>query len=290
VRISIVALAAVLTLPGMPARKGPAYVAGVPARKGAADVASQPDQTLRVCADPNNLPFSNARGDGFENRLAEMIAADTGSRVSYTWWAQRRGFIRNTLNAAECDVVIGVPTRLENVETTRPYYRSTYVFIAPRRRHLGLTSFDDPRLRRLRIGVQMVGDDFANTPPAQALSARGVVQNVVGYSVVGDYSQPNPPARIVEAVARGDIDAAVVWGPLAGYFAARQPIPLDLTPVSPQADSPNRPFVFDMSMAVRRGDDARRKALDSFIVRHRGAIDRLLDGYGVPRVSSRGGV
>jgi mxaJ protein len=276
VRVSIVALFALLAVTGAPAHKGPAY-------------ASSHKESLRVCADPNNLPFSNARGEGFENRLAEMIAADTGSKVSYTWWAQRRGFIRNTLNAAECDVVIGVPTRLEGVETTRPYYRSTYVFIAPRRRHLGLSSFDDPRLRRLRIGVQMVGDDFANTPPAHALSARGVVQNVIGYSVVADYSQPNPPARIVEAVARGDIDAAVVWGPLAGYFAARQPVPLDVTPVSPQADSPDRPFVFDMSMAVRRGDDARRQALDTFIVRHRGAIDRLLDRYGVPRVSSGGG-
>jgi mxaJ protein len=134
----------------------------------------------------------------------------------------------------------------------------------------------------------MIGDDFANTPPAHALSARGYVQNIVGYSVVGDYSQPNPPARIVEAVARGDIDAAVVWGPLAGYFAARQRIPLDVTPVSPQADSPSRPFVFDIAMAVRQGDDARREALDTFIARHRAAIDRLLDRYGVPRLPLKG--
>jgi mxaJ protein len=240
---------------------------------------------LRVCADPNNLPFSNERGDGFENQLAEMIARDIGTRVSYTWWAQHRGFLRNTLNAGACDLVIGVPSHLDRTDTTRPYYRSTYVFVSPRRRHLGLASLDDPALRRLRVGVQMIGDDFANSPPAHALSSRGIITNVVGYSVLGDYSQPNPPARIVEAVARGDVDAAIVWGPLAGYFAARQATPLDLTPVSPHAD-PDLPFTFDIAMAVRRGDDRRRRLLDDFIVRRRAAIDRLLDAYHVPRLDS----
>jgi mxaJ protein len=238
---------------------------------------------LRVCADPNNLPFSNDRGDGFENHLAQMLAADLGARIQYTWWAQRRGYIRHTLDAGTCDMVMGVPARLERVTTTRPYYRSTYVFVAPRRRHLGLASFDDPRLRRLRIGVQMIGDDFNNSPPAHALSSRGIVANVVGYSVLGDYSQPSPPARIVEAVARGDVDAAVVWGPLAGYFATRQRVPLDLTPVSPRSDGPSLPFTFDISMAVRRGDDVRRRTLDEFVQRRRVEIDKLLDGFGVPR-------
>lgn len=273
-KFALLALAAVLALAPVP--KGPAYEHVL---------ASGP---LRVCADPNNLPFSNDREQGFENRLAQMIAVESGTRVSYMWSAQRRGFVRTTLNAGECDVIMGVPSALDRVETTRPYYRSTYVFVAPRRRHLGLGSFDDPRLHHLKIGVQLVGDDFANTPPAHALSARGVIENIVGYSVVGDYSKPNPPARIVEAVARGDIDAAVVWGPLAGYFAGRQPVPLDITPVSPHSDSPARPFVFDISIAVRRGDDARRKALDTFIVQHRGAIERLLDEYGVPRLPLKG--
>src|SRR3954453_7326427 len=106
---------------------------------------------LRVCADPNNLPFSNERGEGFENQLSEMIARDLGTRVSYTWWAQRRGFLRNTLNAGACDLVIGVPVHLQRTDTTRPYYRSTYVFVSPRRRHLALASLDDPALRRLRV-------------------------------------------------------------------------------------------------------------------------------------------
>jgi mxaJ protein len=246
---------------------------------------------LRVCADPNNLPFSNDRGEGFENRLAEMLAQDAGTHVEYTWWAQRRGFVRNTLRAGNCDVLMGVPTSFQLAETTHPYYRSTYVFVSRRDRELGIRSLDDQRLTRLKVGVQMIGDDFANSPPAHALSARGVVRNVVGYSVLGDYSQPNPPARIVDAVAAGDVDVAIVWGPLAGYFAQRQGRPLDLVPVTPQIDPPFRPFVFDISMAVRRGDAERHQRLEDFIVRRRTDIDRVLAEYGVPRVdrTSRSG-
>jgi mxaJ protein len=264
-----------------------AILAGVVALTSACRAAAhyRSPEPLRVCADPNNLPFSNDRGQGFENRLADMLARDLGTRVQYTWWAQRRGFIRNTLTSGLCDLVMGMPTGVAHAATTRPYYRSTYVFVAPRRRHLAIRSFDDPALRTLRIGVQMIGDDFANSPPAHALSNRGIITNVVGYSVMGDYSQPNPPARIVEAVARGEIDAAVVWGPLAGYFASRQAEPLDLTPVSPTAD-PSLPFTFDISMAVRRTDDRRRATLDAFIVRRRGAIEQLLREYGVPRADA----
>ena len=239
---------------------------------------------LRVCADPNNLPFSNDRGEGFENALAGMLAADMGVRVEYTWWAQRRGFVRNTLRAGVCDVLIGVPSEFELAATTRPYYRSTYVFVTRQDRHLRLASLDDPRLRELTVGVQMIGDDFSNSPPAHALSARGLIENIVGFSVLGDYSQPNPPARIVEAVAAGDVDVALVWGPLAGYFAARQAVPLALTAVPPDPRLPARPFVFDISMAARRGDDRRRELLESFIERRRADIDRLLASYGVPRV------
>lgn len=239
---------------------------------------------LRVCADPNNLPFSNNRLEGFENKLARMLADDLGTRVTYSWWAQRRGFIRNTLRAGECDVVMGVPSPFELAATSRPYYRSTYVFVSRRDRHLGLGSLDDPRLKQLRLGVQMIGDDFSNSPPAHALSARGMITNVVGYSVIGNYAEPNPPARIVDAVARGDVDAALAWGPLAGYFASREGVALDIAPVSPQIDSPSLPFVFDISMAVRRGDGERLGQIDEFLARRRGAIDHLLAEYGVPRV------
>jgi len=132
--------------------------------------------------------------------------------------------------------------------------------------------------------VQMIGDDGANSPPAHALAARGVVENVRGYTVYGDYAQPNPPARIIDAVAKGDVDVAVAWGPLAGYFARRERVPLAVVPVSPQIDLPFLPFVFDISMGLRRGDDALRQQLEDFLERRRPEIEKILDEYGVPRV------
>jgi mxaJ protein len=250
-----------------------------------AEQATQQDGALlRVCADPNNLPFSNERREGFENKIAEVLAREMHRKVEYKWWAQRRGFIRNTLRAGECDVVLGVPASFELALTTSPYYRSSYVFVSRKDRHLDIRSFDDPALRKLKIGVQLIGDDSANTPPAHALTARHIVENVVGYTVYGDYSKPNPPARIIEAVARGEVDVAVVWGPLAGYFAPRQKTALEVVPVSPQIDLPFLPFVYDISMGVRRGDDALREELERIIELRRAEIETILDNYGVPRI------
>ena len=239
---------------------------------------------LRVCSDPNNLPFSNQKQEGFENKIAELVARDLNAKVSYVWWAQRRGFVRNTLNAKKCDLLVGVPVSFERVTTTVPYYRSSYVFVTRRDRGLKIASFDDPALRRLRIGVQMIGDDGINTPPAHALSKRHLITNIRGYSVYGDYRQDNPPARVIDAVANGDVDVAVAWGPLAGYFARHERVSLDVTPVSPQIDLPFLPFVFDISMGVRRGNTALRDRLNEIITRRRPEIDRILDEYGVPRV------
>ena len=242
-------------------------------------------QPLRVCADPNNLPFSNEKLQGFENRLASLVARELGRTVQYTWWAQRRGFVRSTLKEKQCDVIMGVPAHMDMVLTTEPYYRSTYVFVARRDRGLTIGSFDDPALRNLKIGVQLIGDDYANTPPAHALANRGLVSRIVGFPVYGDYTQPNPPARIVDAVARGDVDVAVVWGPLAGYFATREKAPLTLTPVSPAKEGV-LPFTFAMAMGVRKGDTTFKRQLDAVIARRRASIDSLLDAFGVPRVAS----
>ena len=244
---------------------------------------------LRVCADPNNLPFSNQRREGFENRLATLVARELGRPVAFVWWPQRRGFVRMTLQADTCDLIMGVPTSFELAQTTRSYYRSAYGFLTRASVVPALRSFDDPRLRTLRIGVQMIGDDFANSPPAHALSARGVIANVIGFSVLGNYREPNPPARIVDAVERHTIDAAVVWGPLAGYFAARSKVPLTWTAVTPEIDPPFLPFAFDIAMAVRRGDDALRERLDAVITARRAEIDRLLDTFNVPRLDRPGG-
>jgi mxaJ protein len=244
----------------------------------------QPQRTLRVCADPNNLPYSNERQQGFENDIASLIARDLGARVAYTWWPQRRGFVRMTLKRDQCDVIMGIPSNFELALPTAPYYRSTYVFVSRSDRHLGITSFDDPRLKKLKIGVQMIGNDHVNSPPAHALTNRGIINNVAGYTVYGDYRSQAPGRDIVDAVAKGDVDLAVVWGPQAGYFARQERVPLDIVPVSPQIDLPFLPFVFDISMGVRRGDTALREQLDREIERRHDDIDRILDRYGVPRV------
>src|SRR5918992_286793 len=245
----------------------------------------KPSRELRVCADPNNLPFSNQRQEGFENRLADLIASDLGATVKYTWRPQRRGFIRNTLGAGLCDVIMGMPAGSERVLSTRPYYRSTYVFVYRKDRQLAIRSLDDPKLKQLKIGVQLIGDDYANTPPVHALSRRGIVGNLVGFTVFGDYSQENPPARIIDAVVAGEVDIALAWGPLAGYFARRSGADLVVIPVSPAADPPALKFTFDIGLAVRQDAAALRDELEEVLARKEPEIRRVLTEYGIPLVS-----
>jgi mxaJ protein len=225
--------------------------------------------SLRVCSDPSNLPFSNADGSGFENKIAALIARDFGERLEYTWLPQRMGFVRNTLGRGACDVIMGVPANYELASPTVPYYRSSYVFVS---RKSGIESLDDPKLKTLKIGVQIAAGD---TPAVHALVSRHLVDNMRGYPVAGGGAK-----KIVDAVAKGDIDLAIVWGPEAGYYAKG----LTVTPVSPQIDPPFLPFVFDISMGVRRGDARLRDRLDAEIERRRPDIERILDAYGVPRV------
>lgn len=237
---------------------------------------------LRVCADANNLPFSNARGEGFENRLAELVARDLGKRVAYTWWPQRRAFVRHTLGAHACDLVMGVPADYRLTLNTRPYYRSTYVFVMRRKDRLALRSFDDPRLHDLRIGLHTIGDDYANVPPAAALARRGIIANVRGFPITGDYAQADPPHVLLDALAAGRIDVAIAWGPLAGYFAAREPVALDIAAVSPPRDA--LPMTFAIAAGVRRDDVALRDAIDRALARNRARIQALLTQYRIPRL------
>ena len=237
---------------------------------------------LRVCADPNNLPFSNERGEGFENKIAELIADELGVTLSYTWWAQRRGFIRNTLNTGSCDLVTGTTNGIEMLRTTLPYYRSGYTFVT-RQDGPKVSSLDDPILHNLRIGIQLVGEDGANPPPSEALARRGIVDNVRGYLVYGDYREQNPAAAIMDAVAKGEIDVAIVWGPVAGYFAGRESVPLKIALVTPQNDGPRVPMVFDINMGVRRDDPTLRDEINAALSKLRPKIDAVLANYGVPR-------
>jgi len=168
--------------------------------------------------------------------------------------------------------------------TTRPYYRSTYVAVARPGPLASVSGFDDPRLSHVRIGVQLVGDDGANTPPAHALSRRVIIENLRGYTIYGDYAQSAPQRTIVDAVAAGHVDIAYVWGPTAGYFARRERVPLSITPVQPQSDGPALPMVFDISMGVRREDLSLKREVEAALQRRRADIRTVLEDYGVPLV------
>jgi quinoprotein dehydrogenase-associated probable ABC transporter substrate-binding protein len=240
---------------------------------------------LRVCDDPNNLPSSNRQEEGYENRIAQLVAHDLGTTVEYVWRPERRGFVRNTLGAHVCDLMVGVPTGYDPVETTKPYYTTTYVFVYRSDRGYHITSLDDPILRRLKIGVHITGDDYDNPPASAALAARHIINNVKGYMIYGDQSKPSPSANLIHAVANGDVDVAIAWGPLAGYFATREPVALTVVPVSPVTDSlSGQPFVYAMSMGVPKGDTAAVTLLNALIDRERPAIEKILHDYGVPLV------
>lgn len=242
------------------------------------------ESDLLVCADPDNLPFSNQKQEGFENKIAELLADDLHAKLSYFWLRQRPGFIRQTLGAERCDVVMGVPYGYERVLSTQPYYRSGYAFVTARSRNLEIESFDDPLLRKLKIGLHTIGNDGANAPPANALARRGIVENIVGYSMWGEESVENPQAQIVDAVAKGDIDVAIIWGPIGGYFAKKYGEDLMVTPVPDDMQMPNQPFVFDIAMGVRKSDEAFAAQLEKSLERKRSEIQDILTAYNVPLI------
>jgi quinoprotein dehydrogenase-associated probable ABC transporter substrate-binding protein len=250
---------------------------------------AQEKKQFRVCSDPENLPFSNRKLEGFENKIAELLAKEFGASLSYVWWGQRQGFIRNTMNAtlkeARCDVVIGVPAGYDLVQTTRPYYRSTYVFVYPRGKGLQIKSLDDPVLKKLKIGVHLIGDDYTNPPPVHELAKRGIADNVVGFDTF--YSAQNPPSRIIDAVAQGKIDAAIVWGPAAGYFVGRQSVPLEVAAIP--SGKTDLPFAFDISMGVRPGDVMLKTELERALDRKQVEIQKILKDYGVPLLDRAAG-
>ena len=217
-----------------------------------------------------------------------MVAHDVGARVEYTWWPQRRGFVRNTLRYGSCDVVMGVPASYQLVLASTPYYRSTYVFVTRHDRHLHIRSLDDPALRHLRVGFHTMGDDYSNSPAETALARRGLIASAVGMTVYGNYSRPDPPADLMRAVANGSIDVAIAWGPLAGYFARHSSVAFDMEPVTPQIDIPFLPFAFDISAGVRRGDTLTRAMLERELAIRHDTIDTMLRSYGVPLIGASG--
>jgi mxaJ protein len=258
-------------------------------------IAEQRD-AFRVCSDPNNLPFSNQAREGFENRLAELLAEDLGLPVTYTWFPQRMGFIRNTLRAKDpdrdgyrCDVVMGVPDGYELAVTTKPYYRSTYALVYVKGRGLDdiqtgtdLINLDPARKQSLRVGV------FERTPAAQWLARHGDFDETKSYvTMSGDPAVY--PGELVEKELMGDkIDAAILWGPIAGYFA-KQAKDVEMR-VIPLRSEPGIRFDFAISAAVRFGDGDWKKEIQGALDRKADAIKALLKEYSVPLVSEDGSV
>jgi len=231
----------------------------------AAGAAAEPVRDLRVCADPNNLPFSNERLEGFENKIAEVIAKDLNASVRYTWISQRGGFIRKTLKAGNCDVIMGVPSGYDLVLATKPYYSSSYVFVYAKNKNLELRSFDDPVLRKVRIGIQGFGGDGAS-PAAIALGNRGIMDKIVGFTILD--SAENPSGKIIDAVSAGEIDVAIVWVPFAGFFARKQPVELEVVPVSSSLARPDRS---SLRFRYIDGGAARRRRVQEGVGRRFGA-------------------
>lgn len=249
------------------------------------EVAAQTAETvdhsaLRVCADPNLLPLSNDKGEGFENKIAELLAAELGVPVRYTWYPNTVGFVRNTLQARKCDLVMGTVAGDETMQNTNPYYRTAYALIYRRDAGLSLTSFDDPALQSLEIGI------IAGTPPATLLAQKGLLGHIHSYQLLVDTRFQQPSRDMVDDVAAGKVDVGILWGPFAGYFAKQQPVPLVVVAL----DSAGNPLRLDfrITMGVRPNEPEWKRTINSLIRKKQAEITQILLDYGVPLLDERG--
>lgn len=240
---------------------------------------------LRVCSDPNNMPYSNRAEEGFENRVAEILADEMGAQLSYVWYPARQLLIRELFREGQCDLLMGLQDGNPLAITSLPYYQSTYVFVYREDAPFEIDSLDDPDLAKLKIGVQVPPGDGTALPPTEALIAKGY-RNFEGFSLAGDYSRPEPARPIIDAVVDGTVDMAVVWGPIGGYFANKASAPLKVVPVTPQVVSVPTflPMVIPISVAARQGDEDFADLLDRAIAARWDEIQAVLDDYYIPQV------
>jgi branched-chain amino acid transport system substrate-binding protein len=260
------------------ARALPAIACAIVLLAGAPVTAQDEGWEMRVCADPDGLPFSNRGLEGYENRIAEVLADELGGRLTFDWFTQGTDMITFRLREGLCDMVIGVPDGYQDLLTTVAYYRSPYVFIYPSDREHQVTSLDDPALRNLRIGVQAVG-----IPPHQALVNRGLGSNVVRrFAGPGLTNAADAFGQVIDSLANGTIDIGIAWGPVAGYISENSAIDLEIVPVTPEFEPPFLSMVFAMAIGVRPGDDSLRDLLDVALANRWEEIQAILEEYGVP--------
>lgn len=269
----VLALAAALLAGGGAA--GPARAAGA----DTSDLVSQ--DSFRVCADPANLPFSNMAGEGFENELAELLAAGLGREVSYTWFPQATGFVRNTLSKGLCDIIMGYAQGDELVLNTNAYYTSAYVIVVPSDGPLaGVDRLSDPRLEGARVGI------VAGSPPATHMARLGLIGKARPYQLMVDRRHANPPRQMIEDLVAGEIDAAVLWGPNGGYYAGQAPEPLEVTPLLHEQGAPR--LFYRITMGVRQGEQRWKRELNALIRQNQERIDAILVAFGVPLLDDSG--
>src|SRR5690348_13002305 len=232
-------------------------------------------KVLRVCADPRNLPFSNEQGEGFENKLAELFAAKLQKKLDYMYFPQATGFVRVTLGAHRCDVIMGFPQGDDLVQGTNPYYRTAYALISKPGSGLEeVTALNDPRLKGKHIGV------VAGTPPGTNMAANGLMATAKPYPLMIDTRVDSSAETMANDLTKGEIDAGILWGPMAGFYAGKSNPPLHVTPLVNEKTGPQ--LVYRIGMGVRRADQNWKRLLNRLIQENQGEINKLLAGYGVP--------
>jgi quinoprotein dehydrogenase-associated probable ABC transporter substrate-binding protein len=237
-------------------------------------------KVLRVCADPNNLPFSNEKGEGFENKVSELLAAKLDKKLAYVWYPQATGFVRNTLGAHRCDLIPGFPQGDELVQSTNPYYRTAYALVIKPGTSLDdLDRLGDPRLAGKRIGI------VAGTPPATYLAVNGLMQNAKPYPLVVDTRVDSSAQAMMRDLASGEIDVGILWGPMAGYYARQANPPLRVVPLLKESGGPQ--LAFRIAMGVRATDQNWKRQLNRLIAENQGDLNRLLLSFGVPLLDER---
>ena len=232
-------------------------------------------KVLRVCADPNNMPFSSAKGEGFENKLAELLANKLGKGLSYSWYPQATGFVRNTLAAHKCDLIMGIPQGDDIVQVTNPYYRTAYALVFKQGHGLeGVDTLGDPRLKGKRIGV------VAGTPPGNNMTVNGLMANAKPYPLVIDTRVDSSAAAMMHDLAAAEIDVGILWGPMAGYYARQATPAVTVVPLVKETTGPR--LAYRIAMGVRYTDQEWKRQLNRTIQDNQPAIDRLLLSFGVP--------
>jgi quinoprotein dehydrogenase-associated probable ABC transporter substrate-binding protein len=234
---------------------------------------------LRVCADPHNLPFSNEQGEGFENKLAVLFAGKLGKRLGYAWYPQATGFVRNTLGAHRCDVIMGFPQGDDLVQSTNAYYRTAYALVVSGSALADVRSLADQRLKEKRIGI------VAGTPPATYLAVNGLLTRAKPYALMVDTRIDSSADAMIKDLRAGEIDAALLWGPMAGYFARQGDPPLQVVPLLQETGGPR--MVYRIAMGVRASDQNWKRELNGLIQENQLEINRLLLSYGVPLLDEK---